>query len=219
MARRGKAGLSEPFGSPHLSGSVGDEGLARRGYSASQRWRGTVTRSVIAGAVVGLLPGCLMLMPDQLAMMGTQLASDYYARGMLSSDACLQHQMALHRAGWSPAAVQAELVNVGCAQGTPSTTASNVQPSRPAAPRSDPFVAEIQSRLNQAGYDAGAVDGRMGPRTTNAIKAFQRDRGLPEDGLPTPGVLLELDKAPKSAEASKSAKADEVATVTDAVDE
>ncbi|MGE0384233.1 MAG: peptidoglycan-binding protein [Gammaproteobacteria bacterium] len=46
-------------------------------------------------------------------------------------------------------------------------------------------VAWIQQRLNSLGYDAGPVDGRAGTRTRNAIRAYQRDRGLLADGEPT----------------------------------
>lgn len=69
------------------------------------------------------------------------------------------------------------------------------RPNRPprAPAQVDPFVSEIQTRLNAAGYDSGEVDGLLGPRTTSAIKAFQRDRGITADGRPTPDLLRELD--------------------------
>jgi cell wall-associated NlpC family hydrolase len=44
-------------------------------------------------------------------------------------------------------------------------------------------VAAIQSRLNSLGYDAGEADGDFGSRTTAAVMAFQRDRGLEADGV------------------------------------
>lgn len=53
-------------------------------------------------------------------------------------------------------------------------------------------VAEIktlQSRLNSLGYDAGPVDGIPGRRTTGALQAFQKDRGLQADGYPTKTAL------------------------------
>jgi len=42
-------------------------------------------------------------------------------------------------------------------------------------------INRVQELLNQAGYDAGPVDGRMGEQTLNALNAFQRANALPED--------------------------------------
>jgi peptidoglycan hydrolase-like protein with peptidoglycan-binding domain len=46
---------------------------------------------------------------------------------------------------------------------------------------SDP-VAAAQRALNTRGYDAGQVDGRMGPRTRKAVRAFQEAEGLEVTG-------------------------------------
>lgn len=43
-------------------------------------------------------------------------------------------------------------------------------------------VRSAQQALNQMGYNAGTADGKMGQRTVNALKAFQRDNGLPVTG-------------------------------------
>ena len=42
---------------------------------------------------------------------------------------------------------------------------------------------DIQSALKGAGYYQGSVDGKIGPGTKDAIKAFQRDHGLNADGV------------------------------------
>ncbi len=43
---------------------------------------------------------------------------------------------------------------------------------------------DIQKALKNAGYYDGAIDGKIGPRTRSAIKAFQGDKGLKADGIP-----------------------------------
>jgi N-acetylmuramoyl-L-alanine amidase len=53
-------------------------------------------------------------------------------------------------------------------------------------------VAELQSRLSQLGFDAGKVDGTFGAQTEKAVIDFQRNRGLPEDGMAGPDVITEL---------------------------
>jgi hypothetical protein len=42
---------------------------------------------------------------------------------------------------------------------------------------------EIQVALKNAGFDSGTVDGKMGRRTRNAIKEFQKAHGLKADGI------------------------------------
>ena len=42
---------------------------------------------------------------------------------------------------------------------------------------------DIQSALKGAGYYQGTVDGKIGPSTKDAIKAFQGDHGLSPDGV------------------------------------
>ncbi|NPD16594.1 lytic murein transglycosylase [Xinfangfangia sp. D13-10-4-6] len=51
---------------------------------------------------------------------------------------------------------------------------------------------EVQERLSAAGFDAGGVDGRIGPKTVAAVKAWQRARGLVADGYASPDVLRDL---------------------------
>ena len=53
-------------------------------------------------------------------------------------------------------------------------------------------VAELQSRLNGLGFDAGKVDGVFGPDTQRAVVEFQRNRHLAEDGRVGPEVITEL---------------------------
>jgi len=53
-------------------------------------------------------------------------------------------------------------------------------------------VAELQSRLNGLGFDAGKVDGVFGADTEAAVLEFQRNRHLAEDGKAGPEVITEL---------------------------
>ncbi len=48
--------------------------------------------------------------------------------------------------------------------------------------RGNSGVATVQRLLLDIGYDAGVADGAMGPKTREAIKAFERANGLPETG-------------------------------------
>lgn len=53
-------------------------------------------------------------------------------------------------------------------------------------------VAELQSRLNALGFEAGKADGIYGPDTETAVIDFQHNRHLAEDGRVGPEVVTEL---------------------------
>jgi hypothetical protein len=57
----------------------------------------------------------------------------------------------------------------------------------------------IQQRLAELGYKPGPIDGMDGPRTRAAIRAFERDQGLPQTGRATPEVITALSKAQPTA--------------------
>ncbi|MCI0485187.1 MAG: peptidoglycan-binding protein [Blastocatellia bacterium] len=44
------------------------------------------------------------------------------------------------------------------------------------------LIMDVQHALNEQGYEAGPVDGLVGPQTRSALARFQRDNGLPETG-------------------------------------
>ena len=44
--------------------------------------------------------------------------------------------------------------------------------------RPDRIIEDVQLALQQQGYYAGAIDGRLGPQTRGALAAFQSDNGL-----------------------------------------
>lgn len=58
----------------------------------------------------------------------------------------------------------------------------------------EPTVGYAQESLNRLGYDAGDVDGVMGPKTRKAIRSFQRANKLTPDGRLGPNSLEKLLK-------------------------
>lgn len=50
----------------------------------------------------------------------------------------------------------------------------------------------IQKALKKAGYYSGAIDGKVGPGTRDAITSFQKDNGLKADGVCGRGTWAKL---------------------------
>ena len=48
--------------------------------------------------------------------------------------------------------------------------------------------------MKNAGFYAGSVDGKLGPRTKKAIAEFQQSKGLKADGRVGPKTWAELEK-------------------------
>jgi len=111
----------------------------------------------------------------------------------------------LYRA-WVPAgSVLAVFLTVSCSQPAqqtpqiaPSPAPQTVASPAPPPPEQEPVADErmvmaVQRALTQLGYSAGSVDGVMGPATRRAILAFQKDRGLVEDGRPSQALVSLLN--------------------------
>ena len=79
-------------------------------------------------------------------------------------------------------------------------------------------VEAVQRRLAELGYEPGAADGVMGPRTRSAIRALQSDRGLPVSGSIDAKTLeaLGLTPAPGAGEAADQAPAEAAVTTSPA---
>jgi peptidoglycan hydrolase-like protein with peptidoglycan-binding domain len=50
----------------------------------------------------------------------------------------------------------------------------------------------LQSKLQARGHDVGDVDGILGAKTRNAVRAEQQRLGMPVDGWPTAALLNAL---------------------------
>ena len=55
-------------------------------------------------------------------------------------------------------------------------------------------VKELQQKLTQLGYQLGKVDGVYGPKTEDAVKRFQKKRGLKVDGVAGEKTITELKR-------------------------
>jgi membrane-bound lytic murein transglycosylase B len=51
---------------------------------------------------------------------------------------------------------------------------------------------EIQALLQKRGFDVGAIDGMVGPKTIEAIQAFQVSEGMLADGYANRNLLIQL---------------------------
>ncbi|HKK02208.1 MAG TPA: peptidoglycan-binding domain-containing protein [Desulfuromonadales bacterium] len=58
-------------------------------------------------------------------------------------------------------------------------------------------VREMQTILNQKGYQVGTTDGMLGPRTSSALRQFQQSNGLAVTGEPNQETLRALAPADK----------------------
>ncbi|MCB2116601.1 MAG: lytic murein transglycosylase [Rhodobacteraceae bacterium] len=70
-------------------------------------------------------------------------------------------------------------------------------PIRASWPRDDRALLfaerkELQERLTRAGFDTQGVDGKIGPNTISAIRAFQRSAGMIPDGYASLEILRRL---------------------------
>ena len=65
-------------------------------------------------------------------------------------------------------------------------------------------VRRVQLTLSSLGFDPGGVDGKFGPATDKAVRAFQASRGLTVDGRVGPATQSALFRAPASPPAGPS---------------
>ncbi|MFP4063175.1 MAG: peptidoglycan-binding domain-containing protein, partial [Halochromatium sp.] len=85
-------------------------------------------------------------------------------------------------------------INASALDDDRSAATSAAATSAPQALTATPqTVKALQTALRAQGFDPGPIDGLLGPRTTAAIKEFQRDRGLPVTGSLNAELAQQLD--------------------------
>ena len=72
--------------------------------------------------------------------------------------------------------------------------ASDEQPANASA------VTRVQAGLTRLDYDPGPIDGKQGAQTTAAIKAYQRDNGLLQDGRASVELAGHIDQKLQTAQ-------------------
>lgn len=99
-----------------------------------------------------------------------------------------------------PIQPQEELAAIGAEPGeAPAIQAQASLPAVSGDPSSNPSqgdqagVREVQLALRAAGFDPGSSDGRMGPRTRQALRDFQVANGLEADGKVGPRTWTKLE--------------------------
>jgi membrane-bound lytic murein transglycosylase B len=55
-------------------------------------------------------------------------------------------------------------------------------------------IEQMQGYLNELGYDSGEPDGKVGPKTRQALRSFQLAQGYPADAYPTRAIIAALAK-------------------------
>jgi peptidoglycan hydrolase-like protein with peptidoglycan-binding domain len=73
-------------------------------------------------------------------------------------------------------------------------SAARRPPEQPNQASSSEFIKGGQRELKRAGYDPGAIDGKIGPSTRSALQRFQEAHGLRTTGefdIPTLTKLID----------------------------
>lgn len=94
---------------------------------------------------------------------------------------------------------------ISCTGRSRTATAPRPQgpaPVKPAEPTPDKLVQDIQTALNQKGFNAGPADGFMGPQTQAAIRQAQVQLGLVVTGQPNSDLLVRISGMSRSTTAN-----------------
>lgn len=86
--------------------------------------------------------------------------------------------------------------DAGLYQSAPLQSASpNAAPSMPSKKATPQEIKEAQQVLTTLGYAPGPIDGQSGRRTADAVKAFQRNMGIVQNGVIDENLLIALRRA------------------------
>jgi murein L,D-transpeptidase YcbB/YkuD len=88
-----------------------------------------------------------------------------------------QNQQAFQGMDQAQMGMQQGLAQTNQAISTAASTAAEVKPG------TVEYSKKIQQALKNAGLYAGSIDGKIGPKTREAIKTFQSQNGLKADGV------------------------------------
>ena len=103
--------------------------------------------------------------------------------------------LALVISAFGATAASAHVTSTHAQRDTASALAAHARVLRPGmgyASAGSPTVRDLQRLLATAGFPAGRIDGRYGPRTTLAVMRYQANWGLLVDGVAGPSTLAAL---------------------------
>ncbi len=95
---------------------------------------------------------------------------------------------------------------ISCTRASRTAIAPRPQNPLPAAPTPDKLVQDIQTALNQKGFNAGPADGFIGPQTQAAIRQAQVQLGLAATGQPNPDLLARISSMSRSSAATNQTR-------------
>ena len=101
---------------------------------------------------------------------------------------------AVSRVGAEVAAWKAEPIDLAANFAPIGTWSPTFEPGE--AITATEVISKVQQALAKLGYDVGTPDGMAGPKTAEAIKAFERGTGMSESGAVNPRLLAVLGSQP-----------------------
>jgi len=84
-------------------------------------------------------------------------------------------------------------INMGEPAWKSSSRAAPAAPAPVANTDMQRAISDLQARLAARGYQPGPIDGKVGAQTRAAIRAYQKDRGMPVDGQITQALVASLN--------------------------
>lgn len=135
----------------------------------------------------------VVLDPAQAFMWYTRAAARGHVEAGTARDLLARHMTAEELARARTMAAN-EPAAPGAPPPAPAPVAAPVAAAEAPATAAD--IQEAQHRLQALGYGPGPADGRLGPRTRAAVRAYQAQAGLAVNGDVTPDLLSRLRGAP-----------------------